>query len=152
MKKQIIDKGLSGFFIGIAIGFIITIIISCFVNDGHYYPVTLELMNSMKNELNALILQTILCGIMGSSFAIASLIWEIESWSIFKQTAIYFSISCLIMFPIAYITNWMKHDIVGILSYISIFIIIFIIVWLIQYIILHKKIKQMNKHLKNRCE
>ena len=62
----------------------------------------------MGNELNAVIFQTILCGVMGTGFAMASVIWEIDSWSLAKQSGIYFAIACAIMIPAAYVTNWMK--------------------------------------------
>ncbi|MGN0515412.1 DUF3021 domain-containing protein [Eubacterium sp.] len=144
MKNQIIKRGLIGFPVGIAIGFMITLIISAYVGDGFYYPVTPELINSMGNELNAVILQTVLCGIMGSGFAMASVIWDIDSWSLAKQSAIYFLIACIIMFPIAYITNWMKHSVTGVLSYVGVFVVIFVITWLAQYLNWKRKIKRMN--------
>lgn len=144
MKNHIIKLGLIGFPVGIAIGFVITLIISACIGDGFYYPVTPELINSMGNELNAVILQTVLCGLMGSGFAMASVIWDVDSWSLAKQSAIYFLLACIIMFPIAYITNWMKHSIAGVLSYIGIFVVIFIIAWLVQYLSWKRKIKRMN--------
>ena len=88
------QRGLLGFPLGIAIGFVITVIISMCIGDGSFYPVTPELIDTMKNELNAVILQTILCGILGTGFAMASVIWEIDSWSLAKQSGIYFSIAC----------------------------------------------------------
>lgn len=144
MKNQIVKRGLVGFPVGIAIGFVITLIISACIRDGSYYPVTPELIGSMGNELNAVILQTVLCGIMGSGFAMASVIWDIDSWSLAKQSAIYFLIACIIMFPIAYIANWMKHSIAGVLSYVCIFIVIFVVVWITQYLCWKRKIKRMN--------
>ena len=66
MKKKMIQRGLLGFPLGIAIGFVITVIISMCIGDGSFYPVTPELIDTMKNELNAVILQTILCGILGT--------------------------------------------------------------------------------------
>ncbi len=144
MKNQIIKLGLIGFPVGIAIGFVITLIISACIGNGFYYPVTPELISSMGNELNAVILQTVLCGIMGSGFAMASVIWDVDSWSLAKQSAIYFLIACIIMFPIAYITNWMKHSIAGVLSYVGIFVVIFVIAWLAQYLSWKRKIKRMN--------
>ena len=144
MKKQIIKRGLVGFPVGIAIGFVITLMISAFIGDGYYYPVTPELIGSTGNELNAVILQTVLCGIMGSGFAMASIIWELDSWSLAKQSGIYFLIACIIMFPIAYIANWMKHSIAGVLSYVCIFIVIFVVVWITQYLSWKRKIKRMN--------
>ena len=144
MKNQIIKRGLVGFPVGIAIGFVITLIISACIRDGSYYPVTPELIGSMGNELNAVILQTVLCGIMGSGFAMASIIWELDSWSLAKQSGIYFLIACIIMFPIAYIANWMKHSIAGVLSYVCIFIVIFVVVWITQYLSWKRRIKKMN--------
>ena len=108
MKKKMIQRGLLGFPLGIAIGFVITVIISMCIGDGSFYPVTPELIDTMKNELNAVILQTILCGI------------------------------------IAYITNWMKHNAIGILSYVGIFVAIFVITWLVQYFVWKRKVKRMN--------
>ena len=149
MKKNIIQRGFIGFPLGIAIGFIITVIISICVGDGLFYPATPELIETMGNELSAVVIQTVLCGIMGTGFAMASVIWEIDSWSLAKQSGIYFAIACVVMFPIAYVTNWMKHSAVGILSYVGIFVVIFIFVWVIQYFAWKSKIKKMNDGVKN---
>lgn len=81
---------------------------------------------------------------MGTGFAMASVIWEIDSWSLAKQSGIYFSIACVTMLPIAYITNWMKHNAIGILSYVGIFVAIFVITWLVQYFVWKRKVKRMN--------
>ena len=148
MKKRLILQGLLGFPLGIAIGFVITILISICVGDGSFYPVTPELMETMGNELNAVILQTVLCGVMGSGFAMASVIWEMDSWSLARQSGIYFSVACIVMLPIAYVTNWMKHTVGGILAYVGIFVVIFLVVWLIQYSAWKRKIKKMNDSIK----
>ncbi|MGM9665637.1 MAG: DUF3021 domain-containing protein [Eubacteriales bacterium] len=149
MKKKLIFRGLLGFPLGVAIGFIITILISVFVGDGSFYPVTYELIESMGNELNAVILQTALCGIMGLGFSMASLIWENDSWSLAKQSGIYFAIACVLMFPIAYVTNWMKHSIGGVLAYVGVFVAIFCVAWIIQYLVWKRKIKKMNSYINN---
>lgn len=144
MKKKIIMRGLSGLPTGIAIGFVITLIISICIGNGSFYPVTPELIDATGNELNAVILQTVLCAIMGAGFAAASIIWELDSWSLAKQSGIYFMIISVIMLPIAYCTNWMKHTALGVLSYVAIFVAIFVVVWLSQYLLWKRKIKQMN--------
>ena len=53
MKKQIIKRGLFGLPVGIAIGFVIPLLISAAVGDGNYYPVTPQLIETMGNELHA---------------------------------------------------------------------------------------------------
>ena len=148
MQRKLILRGLFGFPVGVAIGFVITIMISVCVGDGSFYPVTPELIVTMGNELNAVILQTVLCGIMGAGFAMASVIWEMDSWSLAKQSGIYFSVACIVMLPIAYVTNWMKHTVGGILAYVGIFVVIFLVVWLIQYSAWKRKIKKMNDSIK----
>ena len=105
MKKKLIGRGVIGFPVGIAIGYVITVIISICIGDGFFHPVTPELVNKMGSELNAVLIQTGLSGIMGTGFAMASVIWEIDSWSLAKQSGIYFAIACVIMFPISYFAN-----------------------------------------------
>ncbi len=149
MKKKIIMRGLFGLPAGIAFGFIITIIISACIGKGIYYPVKPSLIEVAGSELNAVILQTVLCGIMGAGFAMASVIWKLDSWSLAKQSGIYFLIVCVITLPVAYIANWMEHSVAGFLSYAGIFTAIFIAVWFIQYLAWKQKIKKINARVKN---
>lgn len=144
MKKKMLKRGLLGLPIGIAIGHIITLIFSAGFEDGGYYPVTPELTDAMGGALNAVILQTVLCGIMGAGFAAASVIWELDSWSLAKQSGVYFLTASLLMLPIAYAANWMEHSPAGFLSYAGIFAAIFVAVWLTQYFSWKQKIKKMN--------
>ena len=144
MKKKMIQRGLLGFPLGIAIGFVITVIISICIGDGFFHPVNPELVNKMGSELNAILIQTGLSGIMGTGFAMASVICEIDSWSLAKQSGVYFAIACVIMFPISYFANWMPHSTGGILSYVGIFVAIFVITWLVQYFVWKRKVKRMN--------
>ncbi len=150
MKKIIIRRGFLGFPIGIAIGFTVALIISAFViDDGLFHVASPEIIERMGNELNAVIFQTILSGIVGTGFAMASVIWEIDSWSLAKQSGVYFAIACAVMLPIAYFANWMPHSTAGVLQYVGIFVAIFIIVWLIQYFVWKSKIKKMNEGVTN---
>lgn len=149
MKKKLIQRGFLGVLLGIAIGYVITVIVSICIGDGLFYPVNLKLVNMMGNELNAILLQTALSGIIGTGFAMASVIWEIDSWSLAKQSGIYFAIACMVMLPISYFANWMPHSTGGILSYVGIFVAIFLFTWLVQYSVLKRKVKKMNEGIKD---
>lgn len=144
MKKTLIHRGLLGFPLGIAIGYAITLLISIGIGNDYYYPVNLELMSTAGTELNAVLLQTLLCGIMGSLFAMGSVVWDIDTWSLTKQTAAYFVIACLAMFPISYFAGWMPHSVVGAVLYTGIFIAIFAICWIAQYLAIKHKVNEMN--------
>ena len=111
MKKKLFLRGALGFPIGIAIGYVITICISLRWAGGYYPPCVPELAEALGSEIGAVALQALLCGLLGVGFAASSVIWEMESWSIARQTGVYFFIISLIMLPIAYVAYWMEHSV-----------------------------------------
>lgn len=147
MKKKLLLRGMLGLPLGLAMGYLITIFISLTVSDGRYYPCVPELAAVMGNEINAVLLQAVLCGILGTGFGACSVIWEIENWGIVKQTGIYFSIISVIMLPIAYVSYWMEHSLKGILGYFGIFVLIFAAVWIVQYTAAKHNVRKMNETL-----
>lgn len=147
MKKKLVLRILSGFPIGVTLGYFITIIISFILANGAYYPCVPELISIAGNEINAVLIQAVLCGILGSGFAAASLIWSIDSWGIAKQTGIYFLIISSVMLPVAYLTYWMEHSLKGFLSYFGIFVLIFAATWIIQFLTAKRNIKKINDTL-----
>lgn len=147
MKKKAIARGLLGAPLGIAIGYVVTIIISAFFGNGRYLPVKPELVDFAGGEIEAVVLQLVLCMIMGAGFGAASTVWEMESWSLAKQTGVYFAAACLCMFPISYFAYWMPHTAAGVLEYIGIFLAIFLIVWLVMYFSIKSKIRKMNESI-----
>lgn len=147
MKKKVILRGVSGFPMGIAIGHLITILISLAWGGGYYSPCVPELVAVMGSQINAVILQTALCGLLGAGFAASSIIWEMEHWSIVKQTGIYFSVISVVMLPIAYFAYWMEHSVWGFVSYFGVFVFIFVVIWVIQYVIGKRNVKKLNANL-----
>lgn len=147
MKKKIIIRGALGFLTGITIGYLITIIMSLVFANGYYSPCVPELISIMGNEINAVILQALLSGLLGAGFGACSVIWEIERWSIVTQTGIYFTLVSIIMLPIAWILYWMEHSVGGFLSYFVIFLFIFALIWVIQFLIGKQIVRKMNDNL-----
>ena len=147
MKRKILLRGILGIPIGITIGYLITIFISLGLANGYYSPCVPELISMMGSEIRAVIVQSVFCGILGAGFAASSVIWEIDHWSLVKQTGIYFAIASLLMLPIAYLAYWMEHSVVGFLSYFGIFILIFAMIWAIQFAIGKYNVKKMNEKL-----
>lgn len=147
MRKKIVLRSISGFPLGLAIGYVISIIYSFLLADGYYSPCVPEFIAVMGNEINAVLLQALLCGVLGSGFSTASVIWEIEHWSLFRQTGIYFLIISVIMMPIAYAMYWMEHTLMGVLRYFGIFILIFAVIWFVQYMIAKRNVKKLNENL-----
>ena len=150
MKKKIILRIVLGFPVGIAIGYLITILISLVWANGYYAPCVPELIDAAGSEIYAVVLQALLSGLLGAGFAASSLIWENEHWGIVKQTGIYFLVISVIMLPVAYFTYWMEHSMMGFLCYYGIFTLIFLIIWIIEFITGRHSVKKMNAKLKER--
>ena len=72
---------------------------------------------------------------------------ELESWSLVRQTGVYFLIISLIMLPIAYAAYWMEHSVAGFLSYFGVFVLIFAVIWGVQFAIGKRNVKKMNEKI-----
>ena len=149
LKKALL-RGLIGAPMGVFISYTITILISLFLQDGGYYPAVPQLIASVGNELNAVLLQYVLSAILGFASAFGSAIFEIEEWSIVKQTTMHFLLLSISMFPVAYFTYWMRHTLLGILSYIGIFVVLYIIIGVIQINFWKKRIEGINRKLQGK--
>ena len=65
MKKNVLLRGLFGIPTGIAIGYVITVMMSAFWGDGSYYPCVPAFVDAMGSEIRAVVVQTVLCGLVG---------------------------------------------------------------------------------------
>ena len=66
----------------------------------------------------------------GAMFGGMSVIWELDSWRILKQTVVHFAVISVVTVPVAYITEWMHHSILGAIIYFSIFAFCYASVWI----------------------
>ncbi len=148
MKKEVLKRAALGSVVGIALGQVISVIISLCVGTGEFIICAPEFTESMGNEMTAAAVQTLLCAVMGAGFAGASVIWEIEKLNIAAQTGICFGIYSLIMFPIAYFSYWTEHTVSGCLTYFAYFAGTFVIIWIVRYFSWRNKIKAINNKIK----
>lgn len=144
MKKKVLFRCLVGAPIGLAISTLITIVISLIVGDGNYYPVVPELVTDCGNEINAVLLQALCSVLYGVAWGACSIIWEKDDWSLFRQTVTHLMICSLTTLPIAYLMQWMEHNIFGLLSYFGIFFGIYLFIWLSQYFAIKRRLRQIN--------
>ena len=148
MKKKILFRSLLGAPVGVTVSLIITIIFSLCMGHGEYFPAPHELIDWCGgNETTAVIVQMICALLVGAICAGSSVIWEIEKWSLLKQTLVHFAVIAVPFFGIGYIMNWMSHYLYGALGYIGGFVAVYLIMWFSIYFSIKSKIQKMNKHL-----
>ena len=145
--KKIVSRVLYSFPIGISCSVGISLFLSLLFGEGKYYPFAAPLVSFTGSEVKAMLLQTMLSGILGSVFGGMSFIWEIERWSILKQTAVYFLSVSIPMMGISYLLYWMEHSLNGFLLYFLIFVMVFFVVWLFNFAIYWFKVRRINQEL-----
>ncbi len=145
MKKRILCRALLGAPIGLAISTAITIFASLIYGDGNYYPVVPALIGQCGNEINAVVAQMVASLLYGAVWAGASVIWEMDDWSLLRQTVTHLIVGSLATFPVAYLMYWMKHSISGFVGYFAIFIGIYIVIWITIYNRTKREITKLNE-------
>lgn len=149
MKRKCLIYGGLGALVGVCLSFIIPLFISLIGNDGQYYPVTLEMSASLGGELNAVVVQVLVSILYGVVCGTASLVFEMDRWSLTKQTVIHLILFSSSTFIAAYLCYWMDHDFISILSYFAILLGIYVFIWVSQYISIYYQIKKMNKKIES---
>lgn len=148
MFKEVLKRSALGALIGIAISQIIAIVISLCIGDGSFYAVVPQLAERINSEITAVVIQTVCSLVYGAVFGGVSVIWELDNWSILKQTIVHFSVVSVVTLPIAYITEWMDHSVVGAVSYFAIFALSYAFIWFGQYMTMRKHLNDVNKKMK----
>lgn len=146
--RKICRYGVHGLPLGVTIGHLISILSSLVWGQGYYSPCVPQMIEAVGSEIGAVMLQTVLYALLGVSFGATAVIWKNESWSIIKQTGVYFAIDSAVMMLVAYLCYWMEHSVRGFLSYLGIFAAVFAVVWLIQYMRVRNDLKKINSRLK----
>lgn len=150
MKKEFMKRALLGFPLGIAMGQVVSIMVSFIFANGYYGAVHPDLIVTLGSEINAVIVQTFLYGVIGFIYAGTSVVWEKDSWSLTKQTLVALSVYAITMVPIAYILKWIQPNWGDTLLFLSVFIVIFIVIWSGIFLYTKKSVAQMNAKLNDK--
>ena len=145
MKKKVAARSLLGFPIGVFIGESIIIVSSLIL--GAYTPVMAQLVEQTGGVLSAVMTQYVLSGILGAAFAGASCIWEMQDWSLLKQTAIHLVVSVAVMFPVAWLAWWMPHSAMGVLIYVAIFLVLYAVMYVVNYLFWRARVRKMDRYI-----
>lgn len=138
-----------GFPCGIAITQVLTIIYSFFAPGSMYYPTTPELVTMVDHEIGAVLLQTILSGLLGSICFSSKLIFEMDEWSLTKQTVFHFILIYFSTLVIGALLHWLPWHWKGVLMYTGNVVVIYILIWFFLYQYYRIQINKINNKLVN---
>jgi hypothetical protein len=147
LKKEAVKRAIMGFIYGVFIGQTILILESLAMRDGNFYSVTKYLLDLAGTKIAAVIIQYFLTGIIGTTFAATTVLFEIDSWSLLKQTIIHFIITSIVMYIAGFLCGWFPHKLSSTLIWFGIFIVIYVIFWISFSSYYKNKVKKMNEAL-----
>ncbi len=85
---------------------------------------------------------TFITGLIVTAVVAASVIYEVESWSLIKQSIIHFLSMLLTVYPCLVFSNWFPNKMVlDLVKIFGLFLIVGIILWAVAYILFDKILK-----------
>lgn len=148
--KKALLRGLLGVPIGVTVGYAITVIMSLHFGGGSFSPVVPAMAEAMGAESVAVAAQFGLTCLMGFVFALASCIWEVERWSLLKQTVLHFlSIAPVTLF-IAWACRWVDYTPGGLWGYFGIFVAIYAVIYAVEALSVRAKVNAANRKLREK--
>lgn len=148
--KKAMLRGALGFPLGVFISYTVGLVESlCYGgwNTGDFLSVPPSMIPQAGNEMRAVVLEFILSGLIGFAFAAGSAIFQIDRWSLAKQTVCHFVLMSLVFFPAAWLCCWFGKSVGSILSFALIYCGIYFFSWIFQYHYWKKKILSINQKL-----
>ena len=142
--KKALLRGILGIPIGVFIMSLVGLLISLIL--GKLSLVSPAFLGN-PSDLTAYAIQFILSCVIGFAFAFSSTFFEVEKWSIAKQTFLHFIAIAIVYFPTAIYLGWVELKSVSIAIYALIFILVYVIIWLTQYSTMKNKIQKLNDKL-----
>lgn len=143
--KKVVIVLSTGALLGIAFGYLVTLIVSAIFADGNF-TLTDQFMASYDNEVSAFMAQTVIWTIVGVIYAACNFIWE-NSWGEIKQSLVAGCIYLVTILLAAFFGGWIDWSISSVIMFIVIFFGIFIAIWIVIYLWGKNNINEINKKL-----
>ena len=147
MTKEVIKRALLGFMIGVFIGQTILILESLNAGDGNFYVASAYLETHSRSKLAAVIIQYFITGLIGMTFSAGSIIFELDNWSLLKQTVVHLIVTSVMMYLAGYFCGWFPHTAASTLIWFGVFLVVYIIFWTSFYLYYKKKTREINASL-----
>ena len=141
--KKALLRGLMGIPLGISVNMTAMLIISLAMGKMINYQTVIS-----KNTLTAFAVNYMISIVVGFAFAIGTTTFEIEHWSLSRQTVAHFLLITTVFIPSAILGRWVRLNVVSILIYVCVFIVIYVISWIAQYNYWKMRIMKINEKLK----
>lgn len=132
--KQVLLRGVIGSLIGLSIGY--TVVLGLSLSQG-----------SVELAGHVLLFNYLAAVIVGFYMAASSVVFDVEEWSLMKQTTVH-SLLNLPYLIVAFKIKWVPETLVGQLLFVVFYFTLYSLIWLGSKIYWTRKLKKMNDDLK----
>ena len=84
---------------------------------------------------------------VGTTFAATTVIFEMDNWSLIRQTLLHFIITSIVMYIAGFLCGWFPHTVVSTLIWFGVFIVVYVIFWVCFSLYYKNKVKKINEAL-----
>lgn len=130
-------------------GMIIGNVIAWLTSGGDEAFYSADFVARMGGTTSAIILQTLLSGLLGAGSMGSTVVYEIERWSLALSTAAHYLIIEAFYVPTALLLGWVG-SLPALLINMGIQLIIFLIIWIIMYLRTKAQVRELNELMKKR--
>ena len=147
MLKQALRRALVSAPACMLINQIVGICISLSNADGRYSPVTPAFAARFESPVAAVVVQLLLIGLIGATFAACSVLFQIERWSFLKQGLVHLAITSAVGIPIC-LFCWMPQSARGALILCLSWLFTYVATWLSQYFVYRHRVRALDAKIK----
>ena len=144
----IVKRAAIGFLVGMAVGDVIAF--ACATASGASSPFVSEaLLARAGNEVDALLMQTVLSGVIGAIDFAAVGLYDLESWGLLKTAVVHYLICVAAFVPVALFLGWIDFDAVALGVTASALAVGYAVIWAIMYARYKVEVNELNELLED---
>lgn len=152
MWKKSISRGVVSFALCVTVNIIVLMIKTMSTvkvsGDAQAMPELVpEYAAFFDNPFMALMVQTLLCGLIGFAFGCCSIIMEIAKWSMVRQAVVHFLLTACVWVPVSIFCWGLGRYLISFVSVFLSMVFIYTVVWTCQIIICRREVARINAQL-----
>lgn len=145
--KKITRLAVIGFLIGIVIGNLISV---CTSPGSWPASVSGTLIRKAGSVTGAVILQNLVCGLLGAVSMSGSIFYDFEDWPMTKCAVLHCLLILAAYFPAAFFCGWIEPKREDILLMAGIMTAAYLLVWLVMYLRCRKEADELNREVRKK--
>lgn len=152
MWKKSLSRGVVSFALCVTVNIIVLMIKTMstvkITGDAQAMPELVpEYAAFFDNPFIALMVQTLLCGLIGFAFGCCSVIMEIAKWSMVRQAVVHFLLTACVWVPVSIFCWGLGRYLISFVSVFLSMVFTYTVVWTCQIIICRREVARINAQL-----